>query len=559
MSETSRPGIRWWPAVVILVLAAVALAVWVVFAGEVDGQGRTMRAGAIGLLAGFLLLLWLLFASRARWPHRLAALALVGLLGVVASQLLEVRGVTGDLVPIVAFKQTEPNLERPAAPAAMVVNPERPAELAPVAEPPTAATAGEPVSPSTEAARVADTVAVEVVAPVVVSPTRLSGDFPQFLGPTRDGRVVGVRLARDWKTRPPRELWRRQVGAAWSGFAVADDLAVTQEQDGESERITAYDLTSGALRWSHASPGRYATTIAGVGPRATPTIDGDQVFAVGAVGRVTALDRTTGRLLWQRDLGVDAGAPALEWGRSTSPLVVGELVVVNGGGVDRSLVAYDRRTGEVRWAAGTDGPSYSSPVRLVLGGVEQIVVFGARRVSGHDLSTGAELWTHTFPGEQSNVAIPLLLPEDHVLVSAGYGAGSGLFKVRRGDDGTWSASSVWHSPRLKSKFSNPVVHGGRVFGLDDGTLACLEPATGDRCFREGRYGHGQVLLVDDLLLVTTESGELVLVEPNPAGPKELARLAVLEGKSWNPPALAGRYLLVRNDREAVCLEMAVEE
>jgi outer membrane protein assembly factor BamB len=320
--------------------------------------------------------------------------------------------------------------------------------------------------------------------------------------------------------------------------------------------VVAYDLATGEILWTHSDPERYETTIAGIGPRATPTIDGDRVYTLGATGILNALDLATGERLWRRDIVEDNDTVNPEWGRSGSPLVLDDVVIVSAGGTGgRSLVAYDRETGEPVWSEGDDFCGYSSPYPTTLAGVAQILIFNRGSVVAHDPRSGEALWTFPWPPEQPNVAQPLPLPGDRLLVSSGYGIGSKLLRVvRRGEDGL-GAELIWESPRLKAKFTNPVFHDGYVYSLDDGTMVCLDPETGERRRKRGRYGHGQVLLVDDLLIVTTEKGDVVLVEPDPGEHVELARITAVDGRLWNPPALAGRYLLVRNDREAVCYEL----
>ncbi|HSB60598.1 MAG TPA: PQQ-binding-like beta-propeller repeat protein, partial [Vicinamibacteria bacterium] len=194
-----------------------------------------------------------------------------------------------------------------------------------------------------------------------------------------------------------------------------------------------------------------------------------------------------------------------------------------------------------------------------LAGRPQVLIFNRASVAGHDPETGAVLWEQPWPAEQPNVTAPLPLPGDRVLLTASYGIGAKLYEVGRGDDGALAARLLWESPRLKSKFANVVVHGGFVYGLDDGVLTCLDPATGDRRWKGGRYGHGQIVLAGDLLLVQTEEGEAALVEASPDAHRELSRFPVLRGKTWNPPALAGAVLVVRNDQEAAAYELPLAD
>lgn len=495
--------IRWWPLTGLGLLLAVALVVVWGF-GEQTGQDRVMSTLVVVVIGLLLALIWLLVLSRLPWRRRLFFCGLVALLGVLLASTLRIRGVNGDLVPILGWRWAGGGGESSAGGGGRLTGP--------------------------------------------------VGDYPQFLGPGRSAKVAGISLARGW-SEPPSEVWRRSVGEGWSAFAVSGTVAVTQEQRGGEELVVAYELESGRQLWAHADAARYETTIAGIGPRATPTITDGRVFTHGALGRLNALQLATGERLWTHDLATEFNSSTPDWGRSGSPLAVDDLVVVNvGGGAQASLLAFDAVTGELAWSAGDDALSYSSPTLLTLAGRRQIVVFNRGSVAGHDVESGRVLWSYPWSAEQPNVALPVAIGDDRLLVSSGYGQGAKLLRLVPEGDGL-RPELVWESPRLKAKFTNVVVHDGYVYGLDDGVLVCLDPETGERCWKRGRYGHGQVILVDDLLLVQTEGGDVVLVEPSPEAHRELARFTALDGKSWNPPALAGRYLLLRNDAEAVLYEL----
>jgi outer membrane protein assembly factor BamB len=366
-----------------------------------------------------------------------------------------------------------------------------------------------------------------------------------------------VHLARDWAEHPPKLIWKITVGAGWSGFAIDRGVAITQEQRGGNEMVVAYDLLTGKPLWSHGDVVRYDSVIAGDGPRATPTIAGAYVATLGSTGLLNVLDFRTGRRLWSKDIAADNHATNPEWGRSGSPLILDAKVIVSAGGGDgKSLVAYDARTGARVWSGGSDDAGYASPTVLSLLGRPQVVILNRVTLAGHDPATGALLWSQPWV-PQPNVAMPMRIADDLVLASTGYGIGSKLVKLTAGADGAITPAFVWETPRLKAKFTNPVLHDGFVYGLDDGVLVCMDVKTGERRWRAGRYGHGQTLLVGDLLLVTTEDGEIVLVEPTPEAHREIARFTVFDGKTWNPPALAGKYLLVRSDKEAALYELTL--
>ena len=508
-----RPPVRWWPVAVIFVLAAGAL-VWLWQAYARQRQDRNIATALVGIITVLLLLLWCLFLSRLRWKVRLGVLG--GVLGVIllVMALFRFHGVTGDLVPVFQWRWETPSWTS-------------------LSEPPG------PVSSTPPAPLAA-----------------LTNDWPQFLGPHRNSVIAQPHLARDWKAQAPQRLWLQAVGPGWSGFAVVGSRAITQEQRGDNETVVCYDLLTGAPVWSYAYPAHFQSPLAGEGPRATPTVAGRRVYALGSSGMLNCLELETGKLVWSKDILRDNDAKLNEWGMSGSPLVADDLVVVSAGGRNnRSLVAYRAATGEFAWGAGTDGAGYSSPCLVTLAGVAQILIFNSGGVSAHDPATGTKLWKYHWPGGHPHVSMPIVLPGDRLLVSSGYGIGSELLKVQADSAGKLGASRLWKSNRLKAKFTNLVYRDGFIYGLDDGVMACLDAASGEQKWKQGRYGHGQEILVEDVLLVTAESGEVILLEPNPQELRELTRFSALKGKTWNPPALAGEYLVVRNDKEAGCYRL----
>lgn len=515
LETTQRKPVRWWPIIVILALA-IAVMMGIRLWPKTSFQQKNIATAQVVIVSLFLGLLWVLFLSRLKWRIRLLVFGgVVGMLALTAG-LFRIHGVTGDLLPILEWRWKQPDTM--------------------------AIPVGQPSLPP--AGRTA-----------LLVPT--TNDFPQFLGPQRNATVTGPTLARDWKAQPPQKLWRQPIGAAWSGFAVLGNYAVTQEQRGEDEMVVAYDLLTGNVLWAHADKAHYNTTIAGEGPRATPTIVSNRVFTLGATGILNCLDLTTGARIWSKDIMKDNQATVNGWGMSGSPLVIDQMVVVNAGGANgRSLVAYHAATGEFAWGGGNASAEYSSPLLAKLAGVRQILIF-TRKVVAHDVASGEVLWEYPWPGGHPHIAVPVMLPGDRVLVTSGYGTGSELLQIKKAPDGKWSAARIWKSIRLKAKFTNVVYRDGFIYGLDDGILVCLDAADGSLKWKEGRYGHGQVILTGALLLVTDEGGDMVLVEPVPEAHRELTRFTALHGKTWNPPALAGEFLVVRNDKEAACYRLPI--
>jgi outer membrane protein assembly factor BamB len=390
-------------------------------------------------------------------------------------------------------------------------------------------------------------------------PTVEIPSFPQFLGPNRTGVVTSAHLSHDLNGHPPRERWRHPVGRGWSAFATHANRAVTQEQRGEKELVVCYEIETGSEVWTHGDNITFRHSASGDGPRATPTIVGERVYTVGATGQLNCLDLATGKLLWAVNILEDNHAENLLYGQCGSPLVVGQWVIVSpAAGNGRSLAAYRKDTGEAVWRSGDDGGGYSSPTLVVIANTPQVLTFNAPGVSAHDVETGALLWTHPWQNSQkTNCSQPVLVAEhsNRVLISTGYGKGSCMIELAKTTEGSFAVNQLWTSRALNTRFSIAVIQADHAYGLDNGVLACIDLADGRHKWKGGRYGHGQILLADDLLIIQAESGAVAFVQVSPAAFSELYRMKAMSSKTWNNPALAGPFLLVRNDREAVCYEL----
>lgn len=401
--------------------------------------------------------------------------------------------------------------------------------------------------------------------------TTTPADFPQFLGPARNLSVEGVRLERDWQANPPKQMWRHEIGAGWSGFAVVNGFAVTMEQRGDEELVTCYNARTGEMQWLHGVKARHVDLIGGDGPRCTPMIHDGRVYALGGTGILRCLDGANGKLLWSHDLAEMYDVPshaedlkAVSWGRAGSPLAYDDLVVAPAGGLEKkptSLVAFDADMGDKRWEAGNWQVSYASPAIGEIAGVRQVLSVNEGFASAHDPKDGTLLWSADWPSgssSQPSASQPVVLPGDRVLLTKGYGQGAKLLKVSH-EKGEWHAEELWSNPRvLKTKMTNVAVRGEYAYALSDGILECVSLEDGRREWKGGRYGHGQILLVGDVLLVQLETGEVAMVEASPDGFRELGQFPALDGKTWNNLCLFGPYLLVRNDREAACYLLPVE-
>jgi hypothetical protein len=386
-----------------------------------------------------------------------------------------------------------------------------------------------------------------------------AGDWPEFRGPNRDGVIRGTTIAADWNTRPPRLLWRKRVGPAWSSVIVVDGRVYTQEQRGEQEAVACYDAQTGQELWAHEDTGRFWESVSGAGPRATPTFANGVIYSLGATGNLNCLDAATGEQHWSHDIAADAGTRPPQWGFSSSPLVADSLVIVFAGGDgDRNLLAYRSDSGELAWTARAGGTSYSSPQLAAIDGQRQCLMLSDYGLTSFELTTGTILWKGgtSMPGTP-RTAQPHALGKGEFAVGTYDGIGITLVSVEH-QGGAWNVMPRWTSNDLKPEFPDLVVHEGHAYGFDLNIFCCVGLATGKRCWKGGRYGRGQVVLLADqsLLLVISESGEAILLSAQAKLHEELGRFHVLNGKTWNHPVMANGRLYARNAEEMACYELA---
>ena len=604
-STQERKPIRVWPGIVAVILQWFAWLVLPKLVPEAAFYGLVL--GIVG--GGALVLVWWLFFSRAPWLERLGAIGLMvvaafairpfldksilgGAMGmllmflsipimglglvvwaVVARRLdtrtrhvalvatvlavcgvflaMRTEGITGEgglqLAPRWTKTPEEKLLARAVAERPPVPVP-APAPAARV-QTPKVETPAEGSAPRSEPIAAAVRKSLPTAAP---RPSVSTSVWPGFRGPHRDDIVTGLRINTDWTSTPPKEIWRRPIGPGWSSFAVADDLIYTQEQRGDFELVTCYRATTGEPVWTHPDNARFYESNGGPGPRGTPTFHDGRLYTFGATGIVNALDAASGAVVWKRNAADDTGAKLPGWGFSSSPLVVNDAVIVAASG---RMVSYDLATGKTRWKAEPAGGSYSSPHLLTTGGVAQVVLLGGKGALSVAPADGKVLWKHDWSGVP--IVQPALTGDGGVLIAVSDSSGTRRLAIAQGPDG-WSAKEVWTSTGLKPYFNDIVIHNGHAYGFDGGILSCIDLQDGKRKWKGGRYGHGQLLLLadQDLLLVVSEEGELVLVSATPDQFTEVARHSAIEGKTWNHPVVAGDLLLVRNGQEMVAFRLA---
>jgi outer membrane protein assembly factor BamB len=388
------------------------------------------------------------------------------------------------------------------------------------------------------------------------------GDWPGFRGQNRDGNLRDVRIATDWEATPPKLLWRRRIGPAWSSVTVVGECLFTQEQRDQQEAVVCLDTETGKTLWTHKDAVRHEDGQGGAGPRATPTFAGGRIFALGATGILNCLDAVNGDRKWSRYITADAGTKVPVWGFSSSPLVAGDLVIVFAGSESsesqKTLLAYHRGSGELAWTAAAGNFSYCSAQLAPLGDKTQVLFVSNSGLISFDPSSGAPVWR--YPTSDRSflpwVVQPRTVGADSVIFDAGADVGAALIKLTT-DGKTWISGERWVSRQLKPSFNDFVVHDYAVYGFDGRVFTCVDLETGKRRWKEGRYGSGQVLLLGDqpLLVVVTDEGEVVLVQANSDEHHELGRFQAVTGKTWNHPVIAHGRLYVRNAKEIACFEL----
>jgi outer membrane protein assembly factor BamB len=466
---------------------------------------------------------WLLISFRLQWPVRIAGLYVVFLLSWGFFDLVRFEGADGSLAGTLALRWTSTAEDRFLSEMAS-----RKPEVRPRAD------------------LVSD------------SPALVGGDWPGFRGPDRDSRLTGVTIATNWAQHPPREIWRRMVGPGWSSFAVVGTRLYTQEQRGEDEAVICYHTDTGSKLWIREYPARFTEPIAGPGPRATPTFHDGKIYSQGANGTLKCLVAATGEEIWSHDIAADSGAKVPPWGFASSPLVAeGVVTVFAGADGGHSVLGYDAVSGELLWSSGEGRHSYCSSQLSRLNGVEQLMIATDAGVTAFEPRGGQVLWSHAWPIEQmARIVQPAVLSDSDILIGTGFGNGARRLHVtREGDD--WLVKELWTSTAIKPYYNDLVIHNGHLYGFDSNFFTCVSLDGGKKKWRVRGYGNGEVLLLVDqsLLLVLSETGEVALVEANPAAHKELVRFQAIEGKTWNHPVIAHGKLFVRNGEEAACFDV----
>ncbi len=388
-------------------------------------------------------------------------------------------------------------------------------------------------------------------------------DWPQFLGPQRNGHSTETGLINTWPENGPKEVWRKPGGVGMSGLVIQGPTVVTLVQKQEQQWLLALDAKTGDTKWETPLAPEYRNGM-GNGPRGTPAISGDRVFAFTGEGILVAAELATGKIVWSKDTIKDLGGKPAEYGMACSPLVHDGLVIVTVGGTKGTVAAYDVTSGQRKWATGDHPAGYSSPTVLDINGRKQIVAFVGNAALGLHPSSGNLLWQYPYETNYDcNIATPLAI-NGNIFLSAGENHGSVMLALQPNGD-RFEISELWQSQGSKSVLRNEwqtsILLDGYLYGLDNvggagpvTHLTCIKAQTGERMWQKPRWGKGNLIAAEGKLFFSTMNGELVIARANPKAYEELGRKEYIT-TTRQAPALSRGLLYLRDDAEIVCIDV----
>jgi outer membrane protein assembly factor BamB len=372
-----------------------------------------------------------------------------------------------------------------------------------------------------------------------------AADWPQWRGPQRNGISAETGWLTRWPAAGPKRLWSARVGEGFSSVAVAGGRVYAIGNASNQDRVSCLNAETGKPVWSYA----YASPAGDYGgPRATPVLDGGNVYTFSRDGVALCLNAGNGKVVWQKDLRRETGAQPPQWGFAGSPLISGNLAIYNLGAAGTGV---DKGTGKIVWRSATEASGYASPLAYTVGNQQGVAIFTASAIAGLNPANGRLLWQ--FPWQTNfgvNAADPIF-SGNTVFISSNYEKGCALLRLGGGQP-----AAVWQNRNMRNHFNSCVLVGGALYGNDQGTLKCIDLATGAGRWQQRGMGKGGLISAGGNLLVMTERGELLLAKAAPDRYTELARAQVLTGTCWTHPVLAnGRIYCRSHEGDLVCLDV----
>ncbi len=386
-----------------------------------------------------------------------------------------------------------------------------------------------------------------LIAAVAVLPLLASADWTQWRGPGRDGKSPETGLLAQWPDGGPKLLWQvESLGEGFASYSVASGRLFTQGQKDGRQYLIALEAKTGEMLWELRHGETYGNRR-GNGPRGTPTVDGERVYALGADGNLICASVSTGQKIWEVNLLAKFGGSNIRWGLSESPLVDRGRVIVNAGGPGASVVALNKNDGSLIWKSESDEAGYSSAVVAEVGGVKMYVMLTGEAAIGLRADTGELLWRYAgVSNRTANVATPIV-QDDLVFVSTDYGTGCALLRLKAGGDGI-EAEEIYFNRDMRNHYSSSVLVDGYLYGFSSRILTCMKLETGEVVWRDRSVGKGQILYADGRLYLLSEDGVAGMAEATPEGYREISRFEISRGNypTWTLPVIVDGVMYLRD-------------
>jgi outer membrane protein assembly factor BamB len=400
-----------------------------------------------------------------------------------------------------------------------------------------------------------------IVTGLISSAADNSENWTQWGGPNQAFRAASQGLASEWPESGPPELWSRELGDGYSAILYEDGKLYTMYRDADRETVVCLNAKDGKTVWEHtyeASPADGHVTQFGEGPRSTPLISGKLIYTIGISGAMNALDKKNGKQVWSHDLWDEYGGNVLNHGYSSSPIEYNDTVIALVGGAGQSIVAFDKKTGEVKWKSGDFANSYSTPRVLEIGGQPQLVTFMAEQVVGLDPNNGTLLWSYPHQNQWGqNISMPIKIDDDHLFISSPQAGAKGL-KLTRTEEG-FDVEEVWATRKIQFYHATTVRDGDFVYGSTGMSapafMAALNIKTGEIAWRKRGYSKANCIAVDDRLIILDEDGVLYLTTATPQDLVLHSKVELLDAVAWTVPTIVGKRIFVRDKHRIIALDL----
>lgn len=401
--------------------------------------------------------------------------------------------------------------------------------------------------------------------------TAAQADWPQYRGPAGNGHSTEKMVA-SWPSAGPKVLWKANVNPSMGSFAIKDGRAFYLSAEDGNESAHAIDMKTGGPVWTTPIGPTQARSAGngGSGPGSTPVIEGDKIYLYGSKLMLMCLNAADGKVLWKHDVQKDFNGQAENaraistWGSTSSPIIEGDLVIVQGGGAEQHYLAFNKNTGNLAWKKHTEILTQSTPAAATIHGVRQVIFLQQSGLVSIDPKTGDTLWKQPY-SEATAIAPSPVVSDDIIYVSIGYNVGGAAFQISKDKDNKFTSKQLWRTPgQSMNWWSTAVIKDGYIYGIHgrgndrNAPLQCIDLKTGKLMWSGPPAGGGEILVVDGKLIVQAGTGKLHLVQPDPTGYKEISTAQPLSGQAWGWPAFSKGVFVYRTLTEAVALDLSTQ-